>query len=370
MDVAAVHLHPLCGQPGDIDGLEPPVAVLHGRGALVAPGDVAHGGEQGDSIGLDLHDRRVAPPRPGLVGAVRDVHPGLEETPHQERARGDGLDHARDALVDPADHRGDHHHDGHADGDAENRQRRPPLVAAQRIERDADAFEQRPPGHVSCRRAAIGSSRAARVAGYTPATIPTPPPRATPTRIDQGATAAGSGVSAATAPASPMPRTTPPEAPAVASGVASTRNCRRMSRRRAPSDLRIPISRVRSATAISMMFMMTIPPTTSEMATRPGRATNSTRLILLQKSSTSSEVSSVKLSSWRGRRRWRLRITACASSMAARISGSDGAFTIRASITPGGFTSRWIGDTAGATTNLSSDIPSRLPRRSATPMTR
>ena len=38
-----------------------------------------------------------------------------------------------------------------------------------------------------------------------------------------------------------------------------------MSRWRAPSDLRTPISRVRSVTLTSMMFMITIPPTTSEM---------------------------------------------------------------------------------------------------------
>src|SRR2546422_4160444 len=31
-----------------LDGLEPPVAILHGRGALVAPRDVANGGQQGD----------------------------------------------------------------------------------------------------------------------------------------------------------------------------------------------------------------------------------------------------------------------------------------------------------------------------------
>ena len=35
-----------------------------------------------------------------------------------------------------------------------------------------------------------------------------------------------------------------------------------MCRRRAPSDLRSPISRVRSVTLASMMFMITIPPTT------------------------------------------------------------------------------------------------------------
>src|SRR5207247_2580231 len=79
----------------------------------------------------------------------------------------------------------------HPNGCAQNRQGRPPLVAAQRIERDADAFEQA--AHVSCRRAAMGSSRAARLAGYTPATTPTPAPSTTPTKIDQGATAAGTG---------------------------------------------------------------------------------------------------------------------------------------------------------------------------------
>ena len=42
-----------------------------------------------------------------------------------------------------------------------------------------------------------------------------------------------------------------------------------MSDRRAPSALRRPISRVRSVTTISMMFMMTMPPTTSDRPTTP-----------------------------------------------------------------------------------------------------
>ena len=42
-----------------------------------------------------------------------------------------------------------------------------------------------------------------------------------------------------------------------------------MSDRRAPSALRSPISRVRSVTTISMMFMMTMPPTTSDRPTTP-----------------------------------------------------------------------------------------------------
>ena len=46
----------------------------------------------------------------------------------------------------------------------------------------------------------------------------------------------------------------------------STRNWRRMSRRRAPSALRTPISRMRSVTETSMMFMTTMPPTSRLMA--------------------------------------------------------------------------------------------------------
>ena len=143
-----------------------------------------------------------------------------------------------------------------------------------------------------------------------------------------------------------------------------------MSVRRAPSDLRKPISRVRSATAISMMFMITMPPTTSEIATSPGSATNSTRLILPQKSSTSSAVSIAKLSASAGRRCRRLRRIASACAIASRISSCEAAFTASASITRGGFTQRFTGDDAGATANLSRDNPSRLPWRSTTPMTR
>jgi hypothetical protein len=43
---------------------------------------------------------------------------------------------------------------------------------------------------------------------------------------------------------------------------ASMMNCMVMSRRLAPSARRMPISRVRSVTVASMMFMMPMPPTT------------------------------------------------------------------------------------------------------------
>ncbi|MND03161.1 hypothetical protein D3C83_228500 [compost metagenome] len=42
---------------------------------------------------------------------------------------------------------------------------------------------------------------------------------------------------------------------------ASARNCRRITRFVAPSAFRMPISRVRSVTETSMMFMMPMPPT-------------------------------------------------------------------------------------------------------------
>ena len=58
----------------------------------------------------------------------------------------------------------------------------------------------------------------------------------------------------------------PKAAPKVLRADASIRNWMRMSRRLAPSALRMPISCVRSATATSMMFMITIAPTTNPIA--------------------------------------------------------------------------------------------------------
>ena len=55
----------------------------------------------------------------------------------------------------------------------------------------------------------------------------------------------------------------PPSAGVVA---ASVTNRPRMTRSLAPSALRMPISRVRSVTDTIMMFMMPMPPTSSEMA--------------------------------------------------------------------------------------------------------
>ena len=50
---------------------------------------------------------------------------------------------------------------------------------------------------------------------------------------------------------------------------ASMRNCEMMSMRRAPMDFRMPISLVLYVTDTSMMFMMPMPPTISEMPAMP-----------------------------------------------------------------------------------------------------
>ena len=73
-----------------------------------------------------------------------------------------------------------------------------------------------------------------------------------------------------------MPRK-PPSAEVVA---ASTTNCARMTRSLAPSALRMPISRVRSVTDTSMIFMMPMPPTSSEMLAMPVRMTMTMWIIL------------------------------------------------------------------------------------------
>src|SRR6266542_2841980 len=63
----------------------------------------------------------------------------------------------------------------------------------------------------------------------------------------------------------PEPSATPMTPPIAASRAASSRNCQRMSRRRAPRARRTPISLVRSTTDTNMMLAITIAPTTSEI---------------------------------------------------------------------------------------------------------
>ena len=75
----------------------------------------------------------------------------------------------------------------------------------------------------------------------------------------------GRGVVAPMSQASPLASSRPSIPPRMHSSADSIRNWTRISLRRAPMALRRPISKVRSFTLTSMMFMTTMPPTTSEM---------------------------------------------------------------------------------------------------------
>ena len=65
---------------------------------------------------------------------------------------------------------------------------------------------------------------------------------------------------------SPSDSAMPTMPPIRQTSTASIRNCCMMSPRRAPTAMRTPISRVRSVTDTSMMFMTPMPPTISEIS--------------------------------------------------------------------------------------------------------
>src|SRR6202163_2941717 len=77
-----------------------------------------------------------------------------------------------------------------------------------------------------------------------------------------------------------MPDKIPMAPPTTLSTTASIRNCCWTSCSVAPMAMRMPISRVRSVTDTSMIFMMPIPPTSSEMLAADVSAIDSCREIL------------------------------------------------------------------------------------------
>ena len=83
----------------------------------------------------------------------------------------------------------------------------------------------------------------------------------------------GNAAATLTTTAAPTPNTTPIRPPVTLIRIDSMRNCARMSRLLAPIDIRKPISRVRSVTETYMMFIMPMPPTSSEI---PATAASST----------------------------------------------------------------------------------------------
>ena len=124
-----------------------------------------------------------------------------------------------------------------------------------------------------------------------------------------------------------QPSTMPKRPPITLNTVASTRNWSRMSRRLAPTALRMPISRVRSVTLTSMMFMMPIPPTSREMPAIEPRKSVSTPVIWLKTATRSAWLMTEKSSSSRKRMLCRSRNRRVMSSVACSMRSSLATWT-------------------------------------------
>src|SRR6266849_1235183 len=107
----------------------------------------------------------------------------------------------------------------------------------------------------------------------------------------------GSGVKLAISHETPHANAIPPAPPAQHNTTDSTRNWLTTSCCRAPTAFRIPISLVRSTTETSIMFIITMPPTTSEMPTTNSDTENIVAVSLENNSLMPSEVITPKSSS-------------------------------------------------------------------------
>src|SRR5207247_2317620 len=223
-----------------------------------------------------------------------------------------------------------HHrqHRRHADDDAEHREQRAELVAAQPSKRETNARDQHASGpYYTARpepvegRAAglvvrqahhervctgcsqspnysrlsdwMGSSAAASLAGYQPKKMPTAAATPTDSTVASGETVVDHRKYRDSPAAAVRPRMMPMSPPATLNATASSTNCDRTSRRRAPTARRIPISLVRSAIDSSMTFMMPMPPTRSDTA---AMAASSSAIVLVARSSVRPSCSSVTFS--------------------------------------------------------------------------
>src|SRR5579859_2385865 len=117
----------------------------------------------------------------------------------------------------------------------------------------------------SYRIASTGSSFAAFIAGYRPKIKPTETEKANDSTIELTLVTVDHPASNAIVLDMLMPNAIPSIPPTKEISTASTRNWRTTSLRRAPIARRTPISLVRSRMFASMMFMIPMPPTSSEM---------------------------------------------------------------------------------------------------------
>ena len=140
-----------------------------------------------------------------------------------------------------------------------------------------------------------------------------------------------------------------------------------MSRRDAPSDLRMPISCVRSVTLMSMMFMITMPPTTMPIPTTAGTTVKMTRVSRPQNAISPSPVSMVKSFSSPGRSRWAIRIASSVRSIAAATVSAVGILTEMTFVWRRPYIISNV--VSGSMTKPSHDCPSTVPFLAITPFT-
>src|SRR5436190_20109057 len=108
--------------------------------------------------------------------------------------------------------------------------------------------------------ASIGSRREALNAGNRPKKMPTLAEKPMPSAKDHHGSETGKPVSQCTPMPMLLPKMMPITPPIDVRNAASIRNCQSTSRRRAPSAVLTPISRVRSVTEIIMIAMTPMPP--------------------------------------------------------------------------------------------------------------
>jgi len=104
-------------------------------------------------------------------------------------------------------------------------------------------------------------------------------------------------------------------------------NCRKMWWLRAATAMRRPMSRVRSVTETSMMFMMPTPPTTSEMSATASSSALINCEVEAMTLVTSAMSRMLKSSAWSGRIRCRSRSRLVICSLASGIISAGTALT-------------------------------------------
>src|SRR6266516_612256 len=168
-DAPAQDLHEAVVRAEQREGLGADAPVLEPMEQLRPDRGVVDLGEARDRLSLRRLEHRTLPDLPGKgVGVARRL---AVESQHEERRGADDLQGLDDLLAESRDDRRHGHHGRDPDHDTEHREPRASFVGPQLFEGDQPALAHGVEPH-SARSAVIGSSRAARVAGYTPITMP------------------------------------------------------------------------------------------------------------------------------------------------------------------------------------------------------